>query len=1147
MQRHGSRILFSPSDLNGFLECEHLTTLDLARCRADLPRPELEDAEAALRKRLGLEHEQAWRTRFVNEGRTVVDIEHPGSDPSRWTARAADTLAAMRGGADVIYQGVLVDEDWRGIADFLVRVTALSAFGAWSYEAWDTKLGRHAKPTYALQLAFYSDQIARLQGITPRSMCVVLGQHEVQRLKTDDFLAYYRAARRRFAAFSASPEGTSPYPVEHCGICRYRLQCGEVWRQTDHLSLVAGIRRETALRLEKAGVTTTAALASCASCPDQRISEPTFAALREQAALQRSFTDTGQHTYQLIHPSEERGFALLPEPSPGDLFFDMEGYPYFEPTGGLEYLFGVAWMEAGSIRFQPWWGTDRAGEKAAFEAFVDFVRARLRKDPNLHVYHYASYERAKLGHLAQQHATREEELDDLLRRQVLVDLYKVTRQGLRTSHEGYSLKDIRQFFSPSRVEPALQTPGRRAVASAGDSVVAFSEWQLSRDPAILAEIERYNEEDCVSTLRLREWLLDRRREAIERFAMPIPWPPARAQAERPLEDADDWNADLRTQLTSVDSTEPETAARRVLAGLLDYHRREDKPEWWRYFDRLEASTRELMDDPDAIVGLTAAGYPIPPVKPARSWTYPLSYPDQEHTFDIGDKPDDLHTRKSAGRIVAARHDDRCLDLSLEAKPGTKPLPTIIVAARPIDTSCQREAVRRVAEHFASAGFGDDEPYRAVADLLLRRAPRFRNLESGNHVIQTLDLGGQEQLVKELDRSALVIQGPPGSGKTWTAARLIAPLLESGARVGVAAFSHRAIRNLLEELERVAEARGLTFRGIKKASADRPDSVFEGRCVRSETDLQKTLASGAQVVAGTSFFFPHVKAGTFDYVFIDEAGQLSLGDAVAIGAAAKNLVLLGDPQQLPQITHGVHPEGVAASALEHYLSGAATIPPDRGLFLARTFRMHPAICEFVSRLSYDGRLESDASCEVQQIASSGLSGTGLRYFPVEHRGNARLSLEEAEVVAREVIQLLETGTFTQASGMTRRLEPRDILIVSPYNMQRRCIRERVPAGVEVGTVDKFQGREAAVVFFSMATSSGDDLPRGIEFLFDRNRLNVAVSRARCLSVLVASPRLLDVRCATSTQMSDVNALCQFVESTVTFFTPRAANSAGSRLR
>jgi superfamily I DNA and/or RNA helicase len=239
------------------------------------------------------------------------------------------------------------------------------------------------------------------------------------------------------------------------------------------------------------------------------------------------------------------------------------------------------------------------------------------------------------------------------------------------------------------------------------------------------------------------------------------------------------------------------------------------------------------------------------------------------------------------------------------------------------------------------------------------------------------------------------------------------------------------------------------------------------------------------------------------------------------------VLLGDPQQLGQVSQGIHPEGASVSVLEHLLGGEDTVPPDRGLFLSRTWRMHPEVCRFISKTSYDGRLHAVPETERQRIDSPGLAGTGLRWLSVEHEANRGSSVEEADRIAAE-LELVIGGTFTDRDGRERRIGYDDVLVVTPYNAQVRCLRARLGPRARIGTVDKFQGQEAPIVFFSMATSSGDDLPRNLEFLFSRNRLNVAISRAQALAVLVASPKLLEIRCRTIEQMRMVNALCRFVE-------------------
>jgi len=388
------------------------------------------------------------------------------------------------------------------------------------------------------------------------------------------------------------------------------------------------------------------------------------------------------------------------------------------------------------------------------------------------------------------------------------------------------------------------------------------------------------------------------------------------------------------------------------------------------------------------------------------------------------------------------------------------------------------------------------------ESVLRREPF-------DHSIQTTDLDELKELVLSLDGRHLVIQGPPGSGKTWTSGRLIAHLIANGKRVGVASTSHKAIHNLLDAVEDATAELGLDYRGLKKASSGNPESRYERGHVTSVESSDECV--GCELAAGTAWLFSDPDHdGTLDYLFIDEAGQVSLADALAMGTAARNVVLVGDPQQLDQVIQGTHPSGSGASVLRHLLGEDATVPPDRGLFLERTYRLHPDVCGYISEEFYEGRLEP---APVAAERTTPL-GTGLRYLAVEHEGHRQESPEEVAVVRAEVERL-------RAHGIE------DVIVVAAFNAQVNALQEALP-GVRVGTVDKFQGQEADVVLYSMASSSGEDVPRGLEFLLSRNRLNVAISRARCLAYLVASPRLLEVNCRTIPQMRLANALCRFVE-------------------
>jgi uncharacterized protein len=349
------------------------------------------------------------------------------------------------------------------------------------------------------------------------------------------------------------------------------------------------------------------------------------------------------------------------------------------------------------------------------------------------------------------------------------------------------------------------------------------------------------------------------------------------------------------------------------------------------------------------------------------------------------------------------------------------------------------------------------------------------------------------------------------------------LMQAGRRVGITALSHKAIHKFLEDVEAAAEEAGFAFRGLKKASGE--ESAYEGRgLVETVWTNAEMLDPEALLLAGTSFLFAREDMDrSVDTLFVDEGGQFALADALAVGTAARNLVVLGDPNQLPQVSQGSHPEGAAASVAEHLLGDAATLRPGMGLFLEETWRMRPEVNAFVSEAFYEGRLwpaEVTSGREVED-------GAGMRFLPVSHSGHRTAAPEEARAVAAEIDRLL--GTPYQEDGLVRSLAPEDFIVVAPYNAHVRCLREAIPdTRVRIGTVDKFQGQQATVVFFSMASSSGDDVSRGLSFLFSRNRLNVAVSRARCLAYVVASPRLLEASCRSVEEMRLANALCRFVE-------------------
>jgi predicted RecB family nuclease len=1058
------RLILSPSDLNVFLACPHLTTLQLAVAGGELQKPFRINLHAELIRRKGEEHERRYLSELRAEGKTVAE-----------PATATETEEAIRASqANVIYQAQMEHEGWRGIADFLERLPD------GSYEVVDTKLAHHARPEHVLQLCFYTEQLARIQGRRPELMHVVTGLNERETFRPEDYGAYYCRLRNRFIKAIEKSAPTYPYPVEHCGLCDFLELCEKRWEADDHLTLVAGVSRLQVERLTKADIGTLIALAEAApetKVPSMRAT--TFQGLRHQASLQQHYRQTREHKIDLLPQEEERGFNLMPEPSPGDIWLDFEGDPWYEPGRGLEFLFGwVELAEDGEEVYRTLWARDREAEKRAFEGLVDDLVERRRRFSGMHVYHYAQYERTALTRLAGEHATREEEVDDLLRGEVLVDLFRVTKQALRASVPGYSIKKVEELYGFVR---------EAEIGGGSEAVYDFETWLETEEDSLLERIAAYNREDCLSTLELHRWLLGLRPE----FAWRLP-PEQREEKEETVQRREERDRVREELLAGAEEGEP----RWLLAQLLDYHRREGRPQWWAYFHNLTLDAEELEDSSETIGGLEPVGEPV---QVKQSYEYTLSFPPQEHK--IGGPAVDPATEK--GYTVRVDDEQGTVTLRRAIALADEPLPKALIPPEPFPTWTQRDAVLRFAKSM--------ESYPALVEILERRPPRGR-------------LGGTlEEAALSLDESYLAVQGPPGSGKTWNGARMAIALMRAGRRVGVTALSHKAIHKFLEEVEEAALEAGFEFHGLKKCSKEE-GTQYEGKgFVENEPENSGMLDEEALLVAGTSYLFAREELDHHvDTLFVDEGGQFALADALAVGTAARNLVLLGDPNQLPQVSQGSHPPGVNASVLGHLLGEDETLRPERGIFLAETWRLRPEVNTYISETFYEGRLEPAALTSTRSIAD----GNGVRFLGVPHEGHRTASPEEAREVAAEIERLV--GTPYEEDGVERPLGYGDFIVVAPYNSHVRCLREALPEAVRVGTVDKFQGQEATVSFFSMASSSGEDVPRGIDFLFSRNRLNVAVSRARCLAYVVASPRLLDTECRTVEQMKLMNALCRFVE-------------------
>ncbi len=1126
MKKIGQKFELSATDLVGYLNCRHLTVLDRSVAEGALQKPEVWDPLLKVLAERGSKHEQRYIDHLEESGIKVVRIE--GVDVNDKAVRL--TLDAMRAGAQVIVQGALAREGWIGRSDILRRVDdAPSEFGEWSYEVIDTKLARETKAGTILQLALYSDLLAKAQGVAPEYMYVVAPWSDFvpQRYRFADCAAYFRKVKQGLTAELATVETSETYPdpKEHCDICRWRNNCDKRRRDDDHLCLVAGISKVQINELKNCGIATVEKLAKMPlplGWKPDRGSAGSYARVREQARIQFEARQTGELKYETLSISDGFGLTRLPEPSPGDIFFDLEGDRYMGEHG-LEYLFGYVFSDNGVPSYRGDWAFTREEEKKAFEDFVDFTMARWKAYPDLHIYHYAPYEPAAMKRLMGRYAVREEEIDQMLRAGLFVDLYQVVRHAVRASVESYSIKQMEPFFSFVREKDLVDASTALAEMQAGlelDDAASITE--ETKDA-----VRIYNKDDCLAASGLRDWLEELRRQMVaDGTGVPRPEGGDGAANER----ITDWTLKINAlidRLTSDIPADPkerteQQQGRWILANILDWHRREEKAVWWELFRLSDLSAEDLLDERAGLSGLTHVG---DAGGTARAPIHQYRFPPQETELRGGEN---LHSLGGdvLGRVEAVSFEDRIIDIK-KRKKTAKFHSEAVFAHQHVDTQPMKDALVRLGEYVSDEGIDGEGPHQAARDLLLRMAPR----TEGESLLREGEATSEAavRLCGHLQGGLLPIQGPPGAGKTYSGARMICELVRQGKTVGITANSHKVIRNLIDEAIKAADEQGVNLQCCHKA-----DEVGLAHhrltFARTNEELINGLGQSVNVGGGTAWLWSRQDAlATLDVLFVDEAAQMSLANVLAVAQAAKTVVLLGDPQQLDQPMQGTHPEGTDVSALTHILRDAPTVPQGRGLFLGETWRLHPDICAFTSELFYDGKLRSRDGLECQITKSSGpTSGSGLRYLPVQHNGNQNCSPEEAQAVSELVSRILvNDATWIDRDGSEKPLSLNDIVIITPYNAQVFEIQQQL-RGARVGTVDKFQGQEAPIAIYSMATSSHADAPRGMEFLYSLNRLNVATSRAKCLSVLVASPQLFEAECRTPRQIQLANAFCRYLE-------------------
>jgi uncharacterized protein len=1152
MQNYGSgKLVFSASDLGVASECQWAQVRRIDKALGhDISVPKDNDPMLVRAGELGGVHElkqlEAYRAQFPG---AVVEIERPEyNDSSRSMEEqmlelSAKTLEALKSKAPVVFQATFYDGEFQGFADFLV----LTPEG--EYAVYDTKLARKAKITALIQLAAYAHQLKLNQIPTSSKVHLILGDQSITTHNLEDILPTYLFRRKKMQQLIKARQGNKDsggLPVawnedgfEACGRC---VVCEPDVKANDDLLLIAGMRTDQRAKIMAAGIPTLTALAESAPERIPGFNQQSYLKTCGQARLQlqtKNKQDPKVPAYELINA---KSLEALPEPSPGDIFFDFEGDPLYQEgrIWNLDYLFGYV---DESAKFEPIWAHNLNEEKLALIKFVNMIKERLQQFPEMHIYHYASYEKTHLLSLAARHGFAEDFIDDLLRNNTLVDLYPIVKKSLVIGASGYSLKKLEPIYMPEKE--------REGVANAVDSVVEYAKYcdlvlnAKAEEAAVkLADIEQYNAYDCRSTLGLRNWLLGLAKE------MSIELKGSRA-LDVPEEDDAPQDPLFVSLMALIEETPPlertaDQTAVALSAAAIDFHRREKKSFWWAHYDRLVSPIEDWAETRDV--------YVVNSVEVERDWHI-------EGRQKIARRHLRVHATPGPGSRLIEKaqmflvYPEYCIDLVEEPIPGYRiPVPCTVLGVIDGSTFLVLETVSQTGlehNHTPEAvtpgpppntkkieesirGWGERvlETYPTLhhdpaLDILRRRTPFAAPLEPVESETAAKDIA---KTLLGMSSGTLAVQGPPGSGKSFNGGKVIADLvMNHGWKIGVISQGHETIENLLRSVAKAGLTSALIGKAVKTDQSVQEVSENEST---TWTPLKKDGYAGfiqerdAYVVGGTVWDFTNpnrVLPGSLDLLVIDEAGQFSLANTIAASTAASRMLLLGDPQQLPQVTQGTHPEPIDGSALGWLAGDAEVMPAEFGYFLPVSWRMNSAVCAVVSENFYDSKLGSSA----EPRALEGID-EGFYPIPVHHFGNSTDSTEEAEKIVDLVRDLLNRTWTEDGKSIALNDADENIIVVAPYNAQVQMIREKLNAAgfhkIPVGTVDKFQGKEAAVAIVSLTASSALDVPRGLEFLLMPNRMNVAISRAKWAAYLIYSPGLLDYK---PTNVENLKLLSKFV--------------------
>ena len=1128
--------LLTASKLKNWLACNYTTINEINK--KELKKKESSKTED-IRKERGDEFEEKIYKKLIKQHPKHIKIK---KDDGRFEK----TKEALRKGYDLIHKAYFKYEGWVGEIDFLIKdKNKKTKLGSWGYEVYDTKLSSFDKPEHIIQISSYSEWIENEQGEIPDHMWLILGNKEEKKYKTREYKLYFQRHKKKYNKFlSSDKKDIHPERCHFCNLCDWIDVCEEKWLEEDHLNQIADIRKDQINKIKRHGIKTLKQFSKLKETEKIKdINSSVFKKHLSQAKLLIKSKETEKPEFKLLLPLKSgRGFNKLPKPSKYDLFFDIEGLDKIlnpeesaDNKSSLEYLFGVYNHENKKEPYKCFWAHKQNEEKEQFIELLNFIDKHLEKYPDCHIYHFNHYEKTTLTKLIKKHDARFEQVNDLLRKGKLVDLYNVVDQGIQVSEKEYSLKNLEKFYGFKR---------KGEIQKANESTDKYLDWIETGEKKLLEEIKTYNMEDCESTYALREWLLKIK-----------PQDSSWRIIQEPKERNRNWERENEEYKKLIDKKHKGLKIKDILGDILGYHKREDMVYWMDFFNRIENKIDEdLIEDPKCIGDMKKVKSESDKNDKSglvKIFTYKFS--KQEFKVQENDNVDnaldgDFKT-KSIGKII--KIDELEKDESTIQITSKKNLPPIlsIVKGGWVNPDPIIKAIRR----FVDSSLRDEKKYKATYEILNKNYPKIKNIKEGENIIENENIVEDDDFLKEsfktveaMDKTYLYFQGPPGVGKTHAAAFIVIKLLKKSKKIGITANSHKVIFNLLSKIEELSLKDNFSFTGFHKPGSS-PEKRFNNGKFIKNTGRVKTAKNkyedqmdlefksmNADLFSGTAWCFSRLACDEkLDYIFVDEAGQLSIADIVAISLSAKNVVIIGDQMQLGSPTSALHPGDSGKSVPEFLLENQDTISSNKGIFIDKSRRLHPKICDFISENFYDGRLKYFDFTKKRKISflkkETLLPDTGIIMTNAKHKEICRQkSVEEGKLVKDFYNRIIESTFVDKEKNIERKMEIEDILTVAPYNVQVNYLKSILPKNARVGTIDKFQGQEAPVTIISMTTSDPESLPRNVDFFFSRNRLNVAVSRSQCLSIIIMNKKILEINCRKIEHMRLVNTFMKLLE-------------------